>query len=128
MSFEERTKTMLQHNNLYKKYTKKEMREILKSNLWGPYQRFELLSGMIDHIDVSCYAHISFKSYIMCACRELILAGFKPSDFELLLNPNFTEPQIDVLVLCIKHHIDISEIAYPCIYYNDMLKYYNSNK
>lgn len=34
MSFEERTKTMLQHNNLYKKYTKKEMREILKSNLW----------------------------------------------------------------------------------------------
>ena len=83
---------------------------------------------MLDHIDITCYNNIHYKSYLMGACRELILAGFKPADFELLLDPNFTEPQVDVLVLCIKNHIDISEIADPNIYYKNMLEYYHSMK
>ncbi len=112
-------------NPLYRKYTAKDKKLILKEFPYGWNQIFELKCCMDSNIDVEYITDINVKSYTMSAYRELVYLNFPISIIKQILNPNFSESKVNILIKCIKKHLDISTLINRDYIY--IKNYYNKN-
>lgn len=111
---------------LYKKYTAKDKRYVLKEFPYGWNQRFELECCMDSNINVKHITGIQFKSYTMCAYRELVYLGFPFALIKPILDPSFPESKVNILIKCLKRHFDITKLVDKD--YNYIKNCYEKNK
>lgn len=98
-------------NPLYKRYTAREKRAVLSEFSYGWNQKFELECCMDSNINVKYIANPKMKSYTMSIFRELVYLGQPIEVIKPILDPSFSESKVNLLLKCIKKHIDIESLA-----------------
>lgn len=103
--------TLCKNDALYKTYKERDKKAILNEFPYGWNQKFELECCMENNIDVKPITGINVKSYTMCAYRELASKRFPFDVIKLIIDPQFSESKVNILVKCAKRHIDIENLA-----------------